>query len=736
MKGRWNFALVACSFLSMPLLAQLQDTGKVHQLKAFQLTADRPNNEVEKAPEFEGTSIYSGKKNSRIHVATLDADLSVNNPRQLFAKVPGISIWENDGSGIQTSIASRGLNPNRSWEFNVRQNGSDIAAEVFGYPESYYTPPTEAVQTIEVVRGAAALQYGPQFGGLLNYILKKGDPTKPIVVESKQTTGAYGLFNSYTAIGGTKKRFSYYAFFHHRNANGWRQNSRYHINTGYLSVSYALTKKVNIDLSMTRMDYLSQQAGGLTDEQFASNPQASTRARNWLAAPWNVYSLKVAYKINDKSNVSLNVFATDAQRNSVGFLKSISVADTINALTNAYNTRQIDRDIYLNTGAELRFLQQYTLRKIAGVLAIGARYYKGDTRRFQLGVGTTGSNYDLTHAQFINGRAWERELSFNSINSSLYIENIFKVGKRLSITPGARLESLTSSKEGYVASLDNKAIDLTSIQRNFLLMGIGAEYALTSSSNFYGNISESYRPVTFSELTPTANNDSIDVALKDASGYSIDLGYRGKWKSILQVDIGVFYLNYSNRLGTVLVNERNLRTNIGESLSKGLESFIEIQPTRFFKQTTKWGDVKLFVSYAHVDARYTKWDNPALLTDPKKSIKDKRVEYAPSSTFRGGITYLKGPFSISYQWNSVSGVFTDAANTLQANSTATIGFISGYRVMDCSLSYSFNSNYSLKAGINNIADETYATRRANGYPGPGLLPGNGRTYFVGLNLKL
>ena len=736
MKGRWIFGLVAVAFSPVLLLAQVQDTTKVLQLKAFQLTAERPNNEVEKAPEFEGTRIYSGKKNDRIKVATLDADVSVNNPRQLFAKVPGISIWENDGSGIQTSIASRGLNPNRSWEFNVRQNGNDIAAEVFGYPESYYTPPTEAVQTIEVVRGAAALQYGPQFGGLVNYILKKGDPTKPIVVESKQTTGSYGLFNSYTAIGGTKKRFSYYGFFHHRNANAWRQNSRYHINTGYLSINYALSKKINIEAQMTRMDYLSQQAGGLSDEQLASNPQSSSRSRNWLGAPWNLYSIGIDYKINDKSNLTLKLFATEAQRNSIGFLKSIAVADTINALTNQYNSRQIDRDFYLNKGAEVRFLQQYKMGKHAGIMALGARIYKGDTRRNQLGIGSTGSNYELVPSQLINGREWERELHFRSTNASLYFENIFKLGKRLSITPGMRLETLTSSKEGYVASLENKNIGNTALKRNFLLMGIGAEYALTTSSNFYGNISESYRPVTFSELTPTANNDSVDVALKDAKGYSIDIGYRGKWKSFLQVDLGVFYLNNSNRIGTVLVNERNLRTNIGQSVSKGIESFIEIQPTRLFKRATKWGELKLFVSYAYVDARYTQWDNPALASDPQKSIKDKRVEYAPVSTFRGGITYVKGPFSVSYQWNSVSGVYTDAANTLISNSTSTIGFIPGYEVMDCSLSYSFNAMYCLKAGVNNVADVHYATRRSNGYPGPGLLPGNGRTDFVGLNLKL
>ena len=110
-------------------------------------------NEVERLPEIQGTIIYSGKKNEVIKIGSLDADLSTNNPRQVFGKVPGVTIWESDGSGIQLGIATRGLSPNRSWEFNVRQNGYDISSEVFGYPESYFSPPMEAVSTIEVVRG-------------------------------------------------------------------------------------------------------------------------------------------------------------------------------------------------------------------------------------------------------------------------------------------------------------------------------------------------------------------------------------------------------------------------------------------------------------------------------------------------------------------------------------------------------------------------------------------------------
>ena len=57
-----------------------------------------------------------------------------------------------------------------------------MSADALGYPESYYSP-MEA-EKIEIIRGAASIQYGPQFGGLVNFILHKGSEDKPLEVAS------------------------------------------------------------------------------------------------------------------------------------------------------------------------------------------------------------------------------------------------------------------------------------------------------------------------------------------------------------------------------------------------------------------------------------------------------------------------------------------------------------------------------------------------------------------------
>jgi Fe(3+) dicitrate transport protein len=232
MKKLFVLSLLACcieGFAQQGPKVFSDDSTNPHKKYLPEITVVGSNSrrDIHQMPEIVGTSIYAGKKSALIVLDNVQGNVVTNNMRQVMAKVPGIHVWESDPSGIQIGIAARGLSPNRSWEFNVRQNGYDISADPFGYPEAYYNPQLQAVQRIEVVRGQGSLQYGPQFGGLVNYILRNGSEIKkPFEFETQQTIGSKGLFNTYNAVGGTKGKVHYYSFFDHRNGDGWRQNSK------------------------------------------------------------------------------------------------------------------------------------------------------------------------------------------------------------------------------------------------------------------------------------------------------------------------------------------------------------------------------------------------------------------------------------------------------------------------------------------------------------------------------
>jgi Fe(3+) dicitrate transport protein len=715
------------------LFAQKDSIKNLKKVDVFQLKDKTDHGSLK---ELEGTIIFATKKNDVIRPGESDADLSTNSTRQLFQKVPGIMIWENDGTGIQTGIATRGLSPNRSWEFNMRQNGCDISSEAFGYPEAYYTPPTEAVDRIEVVRGAGSLQYGSQFGGMVNYVMKDRISGKKIGFESSQTVGNYSLFNTYNAIGGEIKGFSYYGFIHHRNADGWRQNSQYSSTTAFFSAKMQMTKRLSMGLQYTHSNYLSQQAGGLTDSLFQVDASQSSRERNWFSAPWNVLQFNSTFEATKNLQFDLRVFSTIAERNSIGFTKGITTADVISSTTMDYANRQVDRDWYSNVGTELRAAQKFSLFGQEQTFSAGVRAYTGQTDRKQKAIGSTGADYDLTIVQLNNGNEYEKELFLNTSNQAFFAEQLLKIGKRLSFVPGVRYELIQSSVHGRINTSNSGTIEGNNMNRAVILLGLGGEFKVNEKTNIYSNFSQGYRPVTYSQLTPSATTDVVDPNLRDASGYNFDAGIRGKLKDLLTFDVNYFRLFYADRIGTLSQNGSNFITNIGNSISQGMEAFVEADVFALCQAKKKRTCLKLHANYTYTNAIYTSWNNPAIAEDPTKAIEGKQVEYAPKHIFRGGINFTHKRFYAFFQSNFVDKVFTNAENTIEPNTTATAGILDAYMVHDAGLGVKISENYSLKAGLNNLTDTRYATRRAGGYPGPGMLPGNGRTFFLTVQIKL
>ncbi len=684
--------------------------------------------DYQQMPEVVGTSIYAGKKNALIVLDNVQGNVVTNTMRQVLAKVPGIQVWESDPSGIQIGIAARGLSPNRSWEFNIRQNGYDIAADPFGYPEAYYNPQLQAVQRIEVVRGQGSLQYGPQFGGLVNYILRNGsDVNNKIEFETQQTVGSNAMFNSFNAIGGKTKKWHYYSFFDHRNGDGWRSNSRYYTNAAYGTATYLLSQKVKLTAEVMHSHIRSQQPGGLTDVQLEQDPQQSFRSRNWFDISWTTPAFILNYQLSNKARWNTKLFATIGNRNSVGFLQTITVKDSINLANGQNNNRTVQADRYRNLGLESRLLTDYSLAGMKNTLSAGLRLYTGTTFRQADGKGTTGSDYDMT----VTGN-YPRDIEFASANAAIFAENIFRITDKLLVIPGIRFEWLkgtASGRNGYASNGNEILLQDITRSRSFVLAGIGTEYHI-ANTELYANFSQAYRPIQFANLQAPPTTDVVDQELKDSKGYNIDLGYRGKVKNYLQFDISVFYLQYNNKIGTVTVAgtpSYRLITNVGNSTSKGFEGYAEFNPSRAFVRNTK-GDIILFGSYGYTDAKYSTENKDA-------ATKGKRVENAPMNIFRGGITTGYKPFMFTAQLSYVDDAYSDANNTETPSANGNNGLIPSYTVIDLTAVYKINKSLTLKAGINNLADKNYFTRRAGGYPGPGALPADGRTIFLSLGAK-
>lgn len=708
---------------------QLKDvTVKDQRQKTFGIT---------RLKAVEGTTINAGKKSEVIVMDDVTANKATNNTRQIYAKVSGLNIWESDGAGIQLGIGGRGLNPNRVTNFNTRQNGYDISADALGYPESYYTPPAEMTDRIELLHGASSLQYGPQFGGLINFKLKEA-PDKPFEVILNQTAGSYNFLNTSGSIGGTNNKLKYYTFFQHKQGDSWRPNGHFNVNTSYTTITYKVTDKLSMTAEYTYMDYLAHQSGGLTDNEFYTDPSQSIRARNWFKVNWNLGAYIFDYRINDNLHFNSRFFGLIASRDAVGDLEYINRTDN-GADRNLY------RDKYTNYGNESRLLYTYKINNQAQNLLVGFRYYHGHTDRRQgLGNnGSTGNASDFEYGTSATDADAFSQYNFPNYNMALFAENIFRITPRFSIIPGARFENIITKADGnYIATNSDMAGNVIyredehavrNSERHFLIAGLGLSYYQNEGMQFYANVSQNYRAINFNDLNSSIKGLVVDPNLQDETGYSADIGMRGNTSDVFNYDISLFDIYYNNRIGNIQAadssfNTYRYRTNIGHSSNLGLESFAELEVLHFFHSKPTKTKLSVFANLALINAKY--------IHTPEHAYDNNRVEFAPDMIFKTGLTYRYKKLSATYQYAYTSMQFGDASNAKDASANAIVGIIPAYTVMDLSLDYKLNKTFSILGSINNLADARYFTRRAESYPGPGIIPADPRSYFITLQVRL
>jgi len=691
-----------------------------------------------RAVDTEGVALYEAKKNEVILVDELTANLAAGNSRQIYGKVPGLNIWESGAAGVQLGLGGRGLSPNRNSNFNTRQNGYDIAADALGYPESYYTPPPQALERVEIVRGAASLQYGTQFGGLVNFVFKDGPENEAAQVTTSQSAGSFGLLNSFNSVGGTVGPAQYYSYYQYKRSDGWRPNASLQQHQAHVSVDLEMTDQLTIRPEYTFMRYLAQQPGGLTDRQFERDPSQSNRARNWFRVNWNLFALQANYALSGATTLNTRFFGLVAGRDALGNLQRIDRLDQ-------GGPRDLLKDDFRNIGNETRIIHRYPFRDGLSVFLAGTRYYQGFTHRRQ-GLGPAGD--DATFSYRTPGNLEGSDFDLPSRNVSVFAENIFNLTPRFSLTPGVRLEYIRTQADGYYRNLvedlagnvlvDERIAEERDRARSFVFFGLGVSYEHAEALEVYANASQNYRAITFNDIRVDLGSLEVDPNLQDERGYNLDLGARGTLGRLLSYDATLFYLAYQDRIGTVLRTEPNprfnnlvdrtfrFRTNIADARIVGIESFAELDLYKALVDRDSSTRLSVFSNLALISAEYTASDEPG--------IEGNDVELVPTVNAKTGLTLGLGGLEATYQFTYVSDQFSDASNA-RRTPTAIEGIIPAYRVMDLSVEYA-TGRYRVGAGINNLTDERYFTRRATGYPGPGIIPATARNLYVTVSATL
>jgi len=236
----------------------------------------------------------------------------------------------------------------------------------------------------------------------------------------------------------------------------------------------------------------------------------------------------------------------------------------------------------------------------------------------------------------------------------------------------------------------------------------------------------------------------VDPNIKDENGFTSDLGIRGRFKNVLSYDVSVYGLKYNDRIGEVLKQEQRengqgelvetnrtirFRGNIGDAFIYGLETFADWDlKNTFFDHVVDYR-LNVFVNTAFTNSEYTRSE--------ENNVEGNQVEFIPDVNLKTGLNFGYRNLLGGIQYTYLSTQYTDATNAPQDvndNQRGIEGSIPAYGIVDLSASYTLG-RFKLETGLNNLLNNYYFTRRATGYPGPGIIPAQPLTWYTTLQVR-
>ena len=674
-----------------------------YKLDSIEVVAKKNVNFSEYWEENKGTQIFSGKKNTITDLKTIP-QLETNNYRKATSQIPGLLISEIPNESL-AAMTYRGLgDPHESFNVLLLQDGIPVPADMYGYPAHYFSPALPMMDKFQFIRGGASLLYGPQPGGVVNYISHPIVQNQPLSGKVSVTGGSYNLLTTNNAIYGSKNNHSYAVEYYRRQGHGpQRVNSTF--GADYVQIRdhiFAGKNKYKLSFNGYNSDHGEpggfSKTDGINSNVFGDDQGKALKEHDRLKVSRAQLYAGVEHRIDDSSKLDANFWATAYNRYSKrqrggGFGTFPTGA---NANTNVITTQQ-----FFGYNGEVRYLKDYNLADSENTFTAGFLNYNIISPL----IIERGTKPDSNHGEVRN------EVSRETHTNSFFVENRFGFGQFM-VTPGVRVESIRQiiHEEKNLDTSSSRKEDTTV---NVPLFGIGLSYFTSNESQIYANISEAYKPVSFEQGIVV---DAQSVAVSDIDPSKVlnsELGYRGQSKS-LNWDASVFYIRYENKFGQVGSGATTEFQNTGAGTHRGADVSSEFKLSEYSETLRALGGFILYANVALLNAQYT-----------KGSLEDKTPMYAPKSMTRIGIIHDKeDKYKVALMGVMVSRMYGDDNNTDQRE-------IPSYTVFDLTSDINLTHNWLVSAGINNLFNREYYSRVRS----DGVIWALQRNYYLGAVYK-
>lgn len=642
----------------------------------------------------------------------------------LLRRVPGLTVREDSGlAGMRLNIGVRGLNPDRSRQVLVLEDGLPLALAPYGEPEMYYSPPVERMQRVEILKGSGSILYGPQtVGGVVNFVTP--DPPARPRASLDLLGGNDGLFTAQGSFGTTVSRVGLFAAGLHKRGDGFR-DLRFDIDdftskaTVALGDGHSLGFKVQAYGEDSNSTYL-----GLTAPQFDESPNQNLVPDDRLTVRRLFGSVMHRTVLADVMPVSTTLFVYDTERfwRRADFDRQFSasrryVASGGNPLVpgGAVFVRETssarDRE-FLVAGVETRIAREHSLFGLRQAFEGGGHYLfeRAEDRRV---------DYDRP----TGGTGTLREDETRPAHAvTLFAQNRLFVGDRITVTPGFRAvryaydRRITRQRVGGVpAPVDIRGGD----ELSEFVPGLGATFTPDPTMTLFAGAHRGFAPPRVKDAI-TSTGESL--LLEAERSWNYEVGARWAPRAGLHASATFFVLDFTNQIIPAAQSGGATTTlvNGGETLHRGLE----------LAGGVDFADRLPGAETFNVELRYA-WLEAARFTSG--IYRGNRLPYAPESTMTAMLTYRdRSGFGLQVDGTFLSAQFGDNEQTIAGSADGTIGRLPGYSVWNLSVDYRLKTSGRLGltpfVSVKNLADRVYIASRAP----EGIQPGPHRRVVAGV----
>ncbi len=637
-------------------------------------------------------------------------------------KATGVNVRDEEGLALRPNIGIRGLNPTRSSKTLLLEDGLFITYAPYGDNATYYHPPIERFEAIEVVKGSGQIGYGPvTVGGVVNY-LTPPPPTKPSA-NLRLTAGNRDYLNAQGLAGGSWGRTAVLAEYMRKQGDGARDNVHTRVDDANLKTvltlgaRHTLTLKGNYYGEDSQITY-----SGLTlaewDEDPRQNPFLNDAFDGWrLGASarhtWVLGSASVLTTQLYGSRFSRDWWRQSSNSSERPNDKSDPGCDGMhNLLTTCGNEGRLrDFDHY---GIEPRLRTALKLFGLPSEAEIGVRaHFEIQERRQEQG--------DTPLAR--SGRRVEDNRRENQAFSAVAQDRLL-IGD-FTLSAGMRLEAIGYERTNRLANDGAGASGRTSLRQ--WLPGIGLTWAPGTALNLFTGLHRGFAPPRTEDVISQTGGA---VELEAEKSWNYELGARALPTRGLRLDATWFRSDYENQLvvASLAGGLGAALTNGGETLHEGVEL-----GARLDSGTLTGSRHNLFLRGAFTWLRVARFEGVRFSGVPgqsSQSVSGNRLPYAPETLLTLGMGYSH-PRGLTAQFEAVhvGEQFADDLNSVRASADGQRGLIPAHTICNVAVSWDFR-RLTIYATAKNVFDELYLVDRSRG-----MIPGQPRLVQAGISTR-